>query len=151
GELRRRGPSDCAAPAAGGALTPAPPSHRSRPQARLPRPRRAPFSVAWAGAPRRCPGARHFKKSLGVLRERPEVKFRFMEQSREFAVGQLCRVLGVSRSGFYAWRRRPRSERERQTTILVGRIRAVHRAARGIYRSARVDRAVRSAGYAIGE
>src|SRR5207247_3143052 len=74
-----------------------------------------------------------------------------MEQSREFAVGQLCRVLGVSRSGFYAWRRRPRSERDRQSTILVDRIRAVHRESRGIYGSPRVYRAVRSAGYAIGK
>jgi len=79
------------------------------------------------------------------------VKFRFMEQSREFAVGQLCRVLGVSRSGFYAWRRRPRSERDRQSTILVDRIRAVHRESRGIYGSPRVYRALRSAGYAIGK
>src|SRR5947199_460214 len=74
-----------------------------------------------------------------------------MEQSREFAVGQLCRVLGVSRSGFYAWRRRPRSERDRQSTILVDRIRAVHRESRGIYGSPRVYRALRSAGYAIGK
>jgi len=79
------------------------------------------------------------------------VKFRFMEQSREFAVGQLCRVLGVSRSGFYAWRRRPRSERDRQSTILVDRICAVHRESRGIYGSPRVYRALRSAGYAIGK
>src|SRR5207245_8847175 len=74
-----------------------------------------------------------------------------MEQSREFAVGQLCRVLGVSRSGFYAWRRRPRSERDRQSTILVDRIRAVHRESRGIYGSPRVYRALGSAGSAIGE
>src|SRR5205814_2287022 len=76
---------------------------------------------------------------------------RLMEQSREFPIGQLCRVLGVSRSGFYAWRRRPRSERDRQNTILVDRIRAVHRESRGIYGSPRVYRALRSAGYAIGK
>src|SRR5438552_12480448 len=74
-----------------------------------------------------------------------------MEQSREFAVGQLCRGLGVSRSGFYAWRRRPRSERDRQNTILVDRICGVRRESRGIYGSPRVYRALRSAGYAIGK
>jgi len=47
----------------------------------------------------------------------------------------------VSRSGFYAWRRRPRSERDRQSTILVDRIRAVHRESRGIYGSRAVYRA----------
>jgi len=74
-----------------------------------------------------------------------------MEHSREFPIGQLCRVLGVSRSGFYAWRQRPRSARDQESLTLVARIRAVHRESRGIYGSPRVYRALRAAGYAIGK
>ena len=80
------------------------------------------------------------------------MKFRFMEQSRQtFPVGRLCRVLGVSRSGFYAWRRRGCSDRERENMILVERIRAAHGESHGIYGSPRVYRALRAAGYAIGK
>ena len=37
----------------------------------------------------------------------------------EFRVTSMCRVLGVQRSGFYAWQRRPHSERHREDQRLV--------------------------------
>ena len=80
------------------------------------------------------------------------MKFRFMEQSRQaFPVDRLCRVLGVSRSGFYAWRRRGRSDRDRGNAVLVARIRAVHGESHGVYGAPRVYRALRAAGDAIGK
>jgi hypothetical protein len=42
-----------------------------------------------------------------------------------------CRVLGVSESGYYAWRTRPRSARAGRHAWLTDRIRAVHAASRG--------------------
>lgn len=80
------------------------------------------------------------------------MRFRFIDQYREtFPVGQLCRVLKVSRSGFYAWRRRPRSDTARANAALVESIRTVHRASRGIYGSPRVYHALRAAGRLVGK
>ena len=44
----------------------------------------------------------------------------------------LCRMLGVSKSGYYAWRSRPPSERRRRDALLTEKIRQIHsrRAAR---------------------
>ena len=49
-----------------------------------------------------------------------------------------CRVLGVSESGYYAWRNRPCSPRAVRHVWLTDRIRAVHAASRGTYGARRV-------------
>ena len=58
----------------------------------------------------------------------------------------MCRLYEVTRAGFYAWRSRERSERERQNEALLGRIRRVHEASRGTYGSPRVYQALRKQG-----
>jgi transposase InsO family protein len=63
----------------------------------------------------------------------------------------MCRVYEVTRAGFYAWRTRERSERERQNAKLADRIKAVHTASRGTYGSPRVYRALRQRGCSAGE
>ncbi len=41
------------------------------------------------------------------------MRFAFLEEHREmYAVLRLCQVLEVSRSGYYAWRKRPMSAAE---------------------------------------
>ena len=80
------------------------------------------------------------------------MKFRFINEQREtFPVRQLCRVLQVSCTGFYAWRRRPLCERRRQDDELLKQIHRVHRDNRGIYGSPRVYRALRTAGLQAGK
>jgi putative transposase len=49
-----------------------------------------------------------------------------------------CRVLNVSESGYYEWRRRPRSERDVRHAWLTDLIRQIHVTSRGIYGSRRV-------------
>jgi putative transposase len=58
--------------------------------------------------------------------------FRFVEANKaEFPVAFMCARLGVSPSGFYAWRRRPPSARATADAALSGTIAAIHRASRG--------------------
>jgi hypothetical protein len=55
------------------------------------------------------------------------VVFRFIDAEKgNFDVAVMCRVLGVSRSGYYAWARRPPSERTLANATLVEEIRRVH-------------------------
>jgi hypothetical protein len=68
--------------------------------------------AAAQGGPRAADGARNLKKSRGLLREAPAVKFAWIARRRPpSASDQLCRVLGVTPSGYYAWVRRPESAR----------------------------------------
>jgi putative transposase len=54
-----------------------------------------------------------------------------------------CRVLKVSRSGFYEWRARPPSAREVADAHLLDAILDVHAAARGTYGVRRVHAELR--------
>jgi putative transposase len=63
----------------------------------------------------------------------------------------MCRLYGVTRAGYYQWRSRERSERERRNEALLGRIRRVHEQSRGIYGSPRVHRALREEGVMASE
>ncbi len=55
----------------------------------------------------------------------------------------MCRVLGVSPSGYYAWRHRGSSRRARADAELLNQIRAVHTKSRGIYGAPRVHAELR--------
>jgi putative transposase len=67
------------------------------------------------------------------------VIFRFIQAEKATCdVKSLCQVLGVSRSGFYAWRCRPPSAHAIADAELVRAIRRVHEASRGTYGRPRV-------------
>jgi len=62
------------------------------------------------------------------------VKFGFVQEHREtFRVGMMCRILKVSRSGYYAWRARQPSPRDPENRALVERIPAIRRSSRETY------------------
>jgi len=52
-------------------------------------------------------------------------------ESEEFGIEFMCRELGVSRSGYYAWRGRGVSNRECEDSVLTTLIRAIHDTLRG--------------------
>jgi putative transposase len=62
----------------------------------------------------------------------------------------MCRVLEVSTSGYYAWRKRPASQRARDDAALLRRIRTIHEASRQSYGVPRVYRELREDGVDVG-
>ena len=67
------------------------------------------------------------------------MKFQFIEDHRqEYAVKTMCRVLGVSECGYYAWRKRPKSEREQKNEELTQHIQQIYLENRQIYGSPRI-------------
>jgi putative transposase len=65
-------------------------------------------------------------------------------------VAFLCRRYGVSRSGFYDWRRRGEPQRCRTDRVLRARIARIHRDSRGTYGSPRVHWALRREDVRVG-
>jgi putative transposase len=70
--------------------------------------------------------------------------FRLIDQEKpHHAVSLLCRVLGVSRAGFYAWTRRRPSARATSDQVLLKQIRQVHTRSRGTYGAPRIHAELR--------
>lgn len=79
------------------------------------------------------------------------MRFAFIRaHDQEFKILLLCRVLGVSRSGYYAWLKRPPSERERADQELAQLIRATHQRSRGTYGSPRIHAELKAQGRKVG-
>jgi putative transposase len=66
------------------------------------------------------------------------------------SIATMCRVLGVSASGYYAWHGRGASARGRNDQQLLEQIRACHRQSRGTYGAPRIHRDLRAAGVRVG-
>lgn len=68
-----------------------------------------------------------------------------------FPVATMCRVLRLSVSGFYAWRRRGLSARAVRDVELTAAIEASHAASDGIYGAPRILHDLRDAGHRVGQ
>ncbi len=80
------------------------------------------------------------------------MRYRFIEAEKAcFPVRLLCRILHVSRSGYYGWRERPTSAHHQDNRRLEVKIRSLHRASRHTYGSPRIRDALRDAGEVCGK
>jgi putative transposase len=79
------------------------------------------------------------------------VKYECIERRRtRYPIRMMCPLLRVSRSGYYAWRSRPESDRAQQDRLLLPKIRRVHQASYGTYGSPRVRAELIADGVPIG-
>jgi putative transposase len=68
------------------------------------------------------------------------VKYQLIADHREeFEITVMCRVLAVSRSGYYAWRKRPTSPRKMADQTLSQQIKDIHQQSRQTYGSPRIQ------------
>jgi putative transposase len=67
------------------------------------------------------------------------MRYQLIEAHRtDFMVTLMCRVLDVSPSGYYAWHKRPFSQREMANQELLKAIKEVHQESKGTYGSPRI-------------
>ena len=79
------------------------------------------------------------------------MRFVFIQaHARIFHITTMCRVLEVSKAGYYAWRARPVCERVKANRALLARIRVIHAEVKGRYGSPRVHQELRALGLPCG-
>ena len=79
------------------------------------------------------------------------MKFQFIDAAKEnFPVTRQCQVLDVSPSGYFAWRSRPASPRQREDLVLLAQIRSAFARSHGTYGSPRVTRELQAEGLTVG-
>ncbi len=78
------------------------------------------------------------------------MKYQFIaEHEKRYAVKRMCRVLGVQRSGYYAWKGRAVSRREAANADLLAKIQEAFEISRSTYGSVRIRRYWQRQGYSF--
>ena len=79
------------------------------------------------------------------------MRFQLIDRAKQdFPVHRLCRVLGVSQSGYFAWKDRPASRRQRDDMVMLAHVRSAFALSNGTYGSPRMTRELQYDGFAIG-
>ena len=75
------------------------------------------------------------------------MNFHLVEENRDrFSVTHMCKTLGISKSGYYAWKSRPVSQREQENQVLALHIKAIHRETDQTYGTPRITEELNEAG-----
>ncbi len=72
------------------------------------------------------------------------------DHQNAFRITTMCRVFQVSKSGYYDWKHRPESPRERENRKLLTRIQSIHERSREAYGTIKTQRALRDDGLDYG-
>jgi transposase InsO family protein len=80
------------------------------------------------------------------------MRFVFIQtHARIFHITTMCRVLQVSRAGYYAWRARPLCTRVKTDQVLTAKMQEIHQQVEQRYGSPRVRQELRALGFACGK
>ncbi|WP_094194707.1 IS3 family transposase [Bacillus thuringiensis] len=92
------------------------------------------------------------KKALGNLQQGPEVIYTFIVDHRdEFRVVKMCQVFGVSRSGYYAWLKRPISSQKNRKEQLIKQVRNEYLQSNQIYGSPKITKELQKKGVCVSQ
>ena len=72
------------------------------------------------------------------------------DHQADYPIATMCRLLGVSPSGYYAWVKRRPSRRAQADAAVIAQIRAAHAASRGTYGAPRVHAELAAQGIGVG-
>jgi putative transposase len=72
------------------------------------------------------------------------------DHQAEYPIATMCRLLGVSSSGYYAWAKRQPSRRAQSDATLTAEIHAAHAASRGTYGAPRIHAELAANGTRVG-
>lgn len=79
------------------------------------------------------------------------MRFRLIDTAKkDFPVQRLCKVLDVSSSGYFAWKERPASHRQRDDLVLLAHVRSAFALSNETYGSPRMTYELRDNGLVIG-
>ena len=79
------------------------------------------------------------------------MRFRLIDMAKEeFPVQRMCDVLGVSQSGYFAWKARPACRRQREDMVLLAHVRSAFALSHGTYGSPRMTRELQEDGLQVG-
>lgn len=80
------------------------------------------------------------------------MRFLFIQaHARIYRITTMCRILEVSRAGYYKWCAQPLSERVKEDAVLTTKIRALHTGRRRAYGSPRMHQELRADGTRVGK
>jgi putative transposase len=75
------------------------------------------------------------------------MRFTFIQaHARIFHIAVMCRVLEVSKAGYYAWRARPLCDRVKDDRVLTAKLREIQKVVRGRYGSRRTFQELKATG-----
>ena len=78
------------------------------------------------------------------------MRFTFIQShARIYHIATMCRVLEVSRAGYYAWRARPLCERVKDDWVLYQRIRQIQEEVKGRYGRPRMHQELKALGFRV--
>ncbi len=72
-------------------------------------------------------------------------------REKEFPVGFMAKIFGVSKSGYYAWKKQNHQEKEEKELTLVRKIEEIHLGSRKSYGSPRVFKVLKGMGEPVGK
>jgi putative transposase len=79
------------------------------------------------------------------------MRFQLIDAAKkDFPVQRLCKVLGVSPSGYFAWKSRPASRRQREDLVLLAHVRSAFALSNETYGSPRMTHELREQGLGVG-
>src|ERR1700679_3857424 len=79
------------------------------------------------------------------------MRFKLIDRAKkDVPVQRLCRVLDVSESGYFAWRSRFASRRQRQDMVLLAHVRSAFALSNGTCGSPRMTQELRDQGLTVG-